>query len=175
MNKKLSIYTLTIAAGALSLAIGANGAAPPKNVPPGQPVSGATSTKGGNPAGETAGAVNVNTVSTLNANLDLYKNKMVAVHGEVDDKVNERAFLLESGGLINDELVVIASDKIPADQLAAIKEDSEVQVKGTVKVMSLADAKKEFRWTLSKEDEKELRDVKTFLVAESIGPGVSTP
>lgn len=176
MNKKLSIYTLSLATGALALAMGAHGAPEAKNQAPGQPVSGASSTAGGNQAAEAgAGAVNVNTVSTLNSNLDLYKNKMVTVHGEIDDKINDRAFLLESGGLINDELVVVASDKLDPSQLQAIKEDSEVQVKGTVKVMSLNDAKKEFRWTLSKDEEKELKDVKTFLVAVSIGPGVSNP
>lgn len=104
-------------------------------------------------------------VETLMDKINLYDNKKVSVTGEVKDLIGNRSYVLESGGIFNDEITVVNG---LGEKLKMPKEDAKVTVFGTIKRIPVVEIRRELSWDLDPQMESELQDVKTFLVAEQL-------
>ncbi|MFP5386180.1 MAG: hypothetical protein ACLGHN_08885 [Bacteriovoracia bacterium] len=111
--------------------------------------------------------VQVADVETLMDNISDYQGKKVTVTGEVEDVIDKKSIIVESGGIINDEIVVIGRDSLNPK---ALKEDAKVQVTGTVRAVPVVEVEREVGWDLEPEVEAELKAVNVFLVADEIKP-----
>jgi hypothetical protein len=108
----------------------------------------------------------VDDVERLNDQILQFNNKRVTVKGDLETK-GTKSFILESGGLINDEIVVIG-DKNIQNKLKQYGDDAQVRVTGTVRNISVVDVEKQYGWDLDPEVEVELEKVKSFLVADEV-------
>ncbi|MGE0529350.1 MAG: hypothetical protein AB7G93_06065 [Bdellovibrionales bacterium] len=120
-----------------------------------------------NKAKQASNATQVEDVETLMDNVSQYTGKTVSVKGEVKDRVGDRGVVVESGGMLNNEIVVLSSDSTK-QKLSALTEDEEVQVTGRVVTKPVAELKREYAWSLDQETESKLRDVKAYLIADDI-------
>ncbi|QBQ56435.1 hypothetical protein E3U44_03555 [Nitrosococcus wardiae] len=96
-----------------------------------------------------------------------YDGKKVRVSGEVEELIDQHSFILESGGLFNDEMVVL----IPEGNMKAharVTEDSKVTVTGTVRAVGLVEVEREYGWDLDPHLKVELENVEAFLISDNI-------
>lgn len=112
-------------------------------------------------------AMEVKDVETLNDNITQYQNKKVTVQGEVSNRIDSRSAVIESGGIFDDEIVIIGK-KGAAANISSLKEDSKVKVTGTIRSVPIVEIEKEYGWDLNPELEVELENVKHFLVVDDI-------
>jgi hypothetical protein len=117
---------------------------------------------------ETA-AVQVEDVEELLDNIDRYVDTRVSVSGEIEEHIDSQSFVLESGGLFNDEIVVVVPQGAEGLDLMQLREDSDVVVTGTLRTVSRLEIEREYGWDLDPEIEVELEDVEVYLVADRIG------
>ncbi|ADJ29392.1 conserved hypothetical protein [Nitrosococcus watsonii C-113] len=115
--------------------------------------------------GQQAGgqAQTVEDVEKLLDNIERYDGQKVTVSGEVEERIDKKAFILESGGLFNDEIVVV----MPKGNLN-VQEDDEVTVTGTVRAVKFVDVEREYDWVLDEEIRTEIEDVDAFLIADHV-------
>lgn len=106
---------------------------------------------------------NFETVEELLDIVSRYNGQKVRVSGEVEEIIDQQAFVLESGGLFNDEMVVL----MPKGQLQ-VEEDYEVAVTGTVRTVGLIDIEREYGWDLDPHVKLELEHWEAFLIADRI-------
>lgn len=104
----------------------------------------------------------VESVEELLDNVAYYADKKVQVPGEVEE-INGRAFILESGGVFNDEIVVV----MPETGMR-VTEDVDVTVSGTVRTIGLVEVEREYGLDLDPEIEVELENREAFLIADRI-------
>lgn len=104
----------------------------------------------------------VENVEELLDNIARYDNKKVRVPGEVEE-IDRRAFILESGGVFQDEIIVV----MPETGMW-VREDADVIVAGTVRTISIIEIEREYGLDLDPEIEIELKDREAFLIAERI-------
>lgn len=114
---------------------------------------------------KTTAATTVKDVETILDNVSLYNGKKITVTGEIQDRPDARSFVLESGGLLNDEIVVIDAKRKTAVKL---DEDSQVSVSGTVRAAPIVDLRRELSWDLDPQIETELEGAQAFIIAEQI-------
>ncbi len=112
-------------------------------------------------------AIDVKDVETLNDDLSKYANKKIKVSGEVKDKIDSKSMVIESGGIFNDEIVVIAGPNLKGS-IASYKEDADLKITGTLKAANLVDVRREYSWDLDPQVEAELQQTTAFLVADEI-------
>ncbi|ADJ29393.1 hypothetical protein [Nitrosococcus watsonii] len=108
-------------------------------------------------------AQTVEDVKKLLKNIERYDGQKVTVSGEVEERIDKKAFILESGGIFNDEIVVI----VPKGNLN-VQEDDEVTVTGTVRSAKFADIENEYQWVVNEEIKDEIEDTKAFLIADHV-------
>lgn len=106
-------------------------------------------------------------VETLNDEINKYTGKKVRVAGEIKDKVDSRSFVIESGGIFDDEILVVMPPKMKQN-LAQFKDDQRVRVTGTVRQASVVDIRREYSWDLDPQIEAELEGSRAYLVADEI-------
>lgn len=104
----------------------------------------------------------VENVEELLDNVAYYADKKVQVSGEVEE-IDGRAFILESGGVFNDEIVVVISEAS-----MRVMEDTDVTVSGTVRTISFVEVEREYGLDLDPEIEVELENREAFLIADHI-------
>lgn len=104
----------------------------------------------------------VENVEELLDNVAYYADKKVQVSGEVEE-IDGRVFILESGGVFNDEIVVVLSEAS-----MRVMEDSDVTVSGTVRTISFVEVEREYGLDLDPEIEVELENKEAFLIADRI-------
>lgn len=107
-------------------------------------------------------------VETLNDNLAKYSGKVVRVNGEIEEKIDSRSIVLESGGFLNDEIVVINGANAKGTKIDELNKDTKVVVTGTVVMKPVSEFRKDYNWNLNSETEKEFKNIRAFLVAEEI-------
>lgn len=112
--------------------------------------------------------VDVKDVETLKDDLSKFDGKMVRISGEVEDKLDGRAIVLESGGLVNNEILVITVPKSKGHKVDSLKEDSEITVVGKLVSRTLSEMRKEYNWEMKPSLVDRVKGVKTFLVADEI-------
>lgn len=95
-------------------------------------------------------------------------NQKVKVQGEIEEKKDKRTFVLESGGLINDEITVVSAKDLDASTSAMLVEDKDVVVSGTLRKMNVIEIEKEYGWDFDPQIEIELEKVTYYLVADKI-------
>lgn len=107
-------------------------------------------------------------VEELNDKIAQHTGQKVTVAGEIEEWLDARSFVLESGGLFNDEITVIVPPNVKGLDTQRLNEDADIVVAGTVRAMQLVELERELGWDLQPELEVELEGVKHFLVAERI-------
>lgn len=115
-----------------------------------------------------AGAVmTLDDVEVLNDQPARYDGRQVRVPGEVSERVDDRSFILESGGWIDDEILVVLSQN--ATQLAGlVNDDAELIVTGTVRTYQVVDIERETGWDFNPEIEAEFEDIKAVIIASDV-------
>jgi len=107
-------------------------------------------------------------VRELNLNIAKYAGKQVSVSGEIDDKVGPRSFILESGGVFDDEIIVILPTNVQGLKPEQLREDANIVVTGTVRPMTVVEVERELNWDLTPEVEVEFEGIQNYLVADKI-------
>jgi hypothetical protein len=102
-------------------------------------------------------------VEALMDDVKQYDGRKVEVSGEVDKKIDDHSFILESGGFFNDEIPVL----MPKGGMT-IKEDSDVTVTGVVRTGGIDEMEREYGWNVSPQTKTKLKKVKAFLIAEKV-------
>jgi len=113
------------------------------------------------------GSTDIKDVRTLIRDSNQYSDKTVKVSGEVNKKIDKNSFVLESGGLINNEIVVLMSPeaKKKADM---VKEDEDLTVTGTLRNVGISEIRKELSWDLDPQLEMEFEGIRSYLVATDV-------
>jgi hypothetical protein len=76
-------------------------------------------------------------VEELNDDLDGQMGKTVAVVGEVEKRFDNRSFVLESGGLFDNEITVIVPQTSKGMKPDRIQEDAQLLIHGKVRKASV--------------------------------------
>lgn len=106
-------------------------------------------------------------VETLIDDLQKYSGRRVQVEGKVEENIDKRSFVLASGGIVSDEIVVVGSPEDPTD-LTTLPKDTKLTVTGTVILKPVSGVKKKGVWTLTPQIATGFQDVKAFLIADEI-------
>lgn len=106
-------------------------------------------------------------VEELNDVLPQMRGRTVTVVGEVEEELHERAFMLESGGLFDDEIIVLVPPQAKRAGVV-IQDDEKLEVVGTVRAVRVVDIERDYGWDLDPELEAELEGVRHYLVADRI-------
>ncbi|HYO58395.1 hypothetical protein [Archangium sp.] len=107
-------------------------------------------------------------VEQLNDNIAQYSGRQVSVAGEIEEWLDSRSFVLESGGLFNDEIAVVVPPNAKGLDLQRLHEDADVVVSGTVRSVPVIELERELGWDFDPELEVELEGTKNFLVVDRI-------
>jgi hypothetical protein len=107
-------------------------------------------------------------VQDLNMNISQHVGQRVSVAGEIEEKPGPRSLILESGGIFNDEILVIVPANAQGLKAQQLQDDADIVVTGTVRSMSVVEVERELGWDLNPEIEVELEGTRNFLVAERI-------
>lgn len=107
-------------------------------------------------------------VEQLNDKIAQHAGKQVSVAGEVEEWLDSRSFVLESGGLFNDEITVIVPPNTKGIDVQRLREDSDIVVSGTVRSVPVVELERELGWDFDPQLEVELEGAKNFLVADRI-------
>ncbi|AEI67179.1 hypothetical protein [Corallococcus macrosporus] len=107
-------------------------------------------------------------VEELNDNPAKYAGRTVSVAGEIKDKIDWRSFVLESGGIFDDEIVVLVPGDSQGLTPLRLSEDANVVVTGTVRSLPLVEVERQLGWDLDPELEVELEGTRDYLVADRI-------
>jgi hypothetical protein len=107
-------------------------------------------------------------VEDLMDRVEQLDNQTVTVAGEVDKLIDPQSFILESGGIINDEIVVVMDKKLMDAQKAMATDDANLIVTGTVRRIPVAQLRKELGWNFDSKWDEKFGRVKSFLIASEI-------
>jgi hypothetical protein len=107
-------------------------------------------------------------VEDLMDRVEQLDNQTVTVAGEVDKLIDPQSFILESGGIINDEIVVVMDKKLMDAQKAMATDDANLIVTGTVRRIPVAQLRKELGWNFDSKWDEKFGRVKNFLIASEI-------
>lgn len=105
-------------------------------------------------------------VETLNDQLRKFAGRRIQVDGRIVDKIDARSVMLQSGGLWNDQIVVVAAPRLK-DQLNKLPLGREILVTGVL-LLKPVDPRTDDSWTLTTRLATGFRDVKAFLIADQI-------
>jgi cytochrome c-type biogenesis protein CcmE len=73
-----------------------------------------------------------------------YEDKRLRVPGEVEEHIDPRAFILESGGIFDDEVTVIQTEGVEGLDPSLLREDSDIVVTGKVRTLTVYDVEREY-------------------------------
>ncbi|MFP2901684.1 hypothetical protein [Corallococcus sp. 4LFB] len=107
-------------------------------------------------------------VEELNDNISSYVGQKVSVAGEIENKLDARSFVMESGGIFDDEIVVVVPQKSQGLRPVRLREDANIVVTGTVRSIPIVDVERQLGWDLDPELKIELEGTRNFLVADRI-------
>lgn len=107
-------------------------------------------------------------VEELNDDVQRYVGRRVSVAGEIQERLDPRSFILESGGLFDDEITVVIARNAKGIDPAMLAEDADVVVTGPIRQTTLVEIERELGWDLRPELEIEFDGTRTYLVAERI-------
>lgn len=107
-------------------------------------------------------------VQELNSNIDQYVGQKVSVAGEIEEKYGPQSFILESGGIFNDEILVVVPKEARGLSGQQLRDDADIVVTGTVRTMTVVELERELSWDFNPEFEMELEGTRNYLVAEQI-------
>jgi hypothetical protein len=114
------------------------------------------------------GAERLLDVEELNDDVARYVGQRVSVAGEIQEWLDPRSFVLESGGILDDEIAVVVPRDAKGIDPSTLAEDADVVVSGTVRQATLVDIERELGWDLRPELEIEFDGTRTYLVADRI-------
>lgn len=114
----------------------------------------------------------IDSVEALMDNPDDRVGQVIEVSGEVEHKVSERQFVLESGGILdhfNDEILVLVSDDINRATRDQIEDDQNVTVIGTLRKARVNDIDRELPWwSANPNTEIDRQEERYWLIAHDI-------
>lgn len=106
-------------------------------------------------------------VKDLRNEIKATDTRNVSVVGDVQSIEHKKHFVLESGGIINDSILVITPKSL--DNLAgSLKQDQKVKVYGEVYITQQREIVRKEDWQLDPHVEAEMKRRKMFLLAEKI-------
>lgn len=112
-------------------------------------------------------AMRVPDVETLNDDLSKYSGRRIQIDGKLEENIDKKSFVLSSGGIISDEIVVVGSPEDPTD-LTTIPKNTKLTITGTLLLKPVSNVTKDGTWTLTPQITTGFRDVKAFLIADEI-------
>jgi uncharacterized protein YdeI (BOF family) len=115
-----------------------------------------------------AGRTPTVSVEELNDNMNRYRDQRVAVRGEIEEYLGPSSFVLESGGIFDDEITVIIPENVQGIDPNMLREDSDIVVHGAVRQMTQVEIEREMSWDFDPEIEAEFEGTRSYLVAERI-------
>lgn len=107
-------------------------------------------------------------VEEVNDNPQRFAGKTISVAGEVEDWVSARSFVLESGGVFDDEMTVIVPAGAKGIAPEFLSEDANIVVTGRVVTAPLLDIQRDYGWDLYPEYETEYVGNRTYMVADRL-------
>jgi hypothetical protein len=107
-------------------------------------------------------------VEELRDDLNRFTNQTVKVAAEIDTWIGPRAFIIESGGIINDHVLVVVPPAAKGIQAKDLKTDDDVLITGKVRALTVLELERELGWNLEPQLEAELSTTR-ILVADNIG------
>ncbi|MBX3019886.1 MAG: hypothetical protein KF767_18510 [Bdellovibrionaceae bacterium] len=112
-------------------------------------------------------AMRVPDVETLNDDLSKYSGRRIQIDGKLEENIDKKSFVLSSGGIISDEIVVVGSPEDPTD-LTTIPKNTKLTITGTLLLKPVSNVTKDGTWTLTPQITTGFREVKAFLIADEI-------
>jgi hypothetical protein len=106
-------------------------------------------------------------VEELRDDLRRYTGQAVKVAGEIDTWMGPRAFIIESGGIVDDHVLVVAPKAAKGLQPKQLKTDDDLLITGTVRTLTTLELERELGWDLEPQLEAELT-TRPVLVADTI-------
>lgn len=114
-----------------------------------------------------AAPVNIEDVETLRDNEEKYVNSEIRVTGEVADILEaSRSFVLEGGGIFDDQITVIGTSK--TNPVMKVKNNDKLEVTGKLVKLTVIDIERDYGIIFDPEIKAELEDVKYYLMASKI-------
>ena len=110
----------------------------------------------------------VKDVETLNDEIKAHANTKVTVEGEVKDKLDSRSFVLESGGIFDDEILVVMGPNLKNLKTGNLKGDKTFKVTGKVETRPIIEVRRELSWDLDPQVEAEVEGITAFIVADQV-------
>ena len=107
-------------------------------------------------------------VETLRGQIENYRGKRVTVSGEVKRILSPRAFVLESGGLINDDLVGVMPKAVDSTQSALVRDDANLVVTGKLHRGTATEVQTDLGWEWEAPLRDRLTRVNDYLVVDRI-------
>lgn len=105
----------------------------------------------------------------INSQIQRFNQQTVAVAGELKDRLSGRVFVIESGGIFNDEITVVVPKGAKGLDPASLQDDADVVVTGKVQRAQVVEVHRDADWwDLDPEIEAELTGERTYLIADSI-------
>lgn len=114
---------------------------------------------------EKISSIKVQSVKELNQDMNKFEDKRVTVRGRVERVIDEYSLVIESGGLINDEIVVSGSSPIKKE---ALKEDQLIEVTGFYRTVPVVDVQRKKAETFGSPVRKNLEGISTMIMQEKI-------
>jgi hypothetical protein len=112
----------------------------------------------------TDNVIKVKNVKELLDNIVRYNGKKIQVSGKVDKILDDHSFILESGGIFNNEIVVI----VPKNNIKVKENESPVTVTGTLSTADLIETETYYGQKLNPELSIEKDEVAAYIVADSV-------
>jgi hypothetical protein len=106
----------------------------------------------------------VKNVKELLNNIARYDGQKIQVSGKVDKKIDNHSFILESGGLFNNEIVVI----VPKNNMTVTEGNSPVTVTGTLRTADIFEIETYYNQKLNPELSIEKDEIEAYIVADNV-------
>jgi hypothetical protein len=109
-------------------------------------------------------AIKVKNVKELLNNIARYDGKEIQVSGKVDKIIDDHSFILESGGLFNNEIVVIT----PKNNMEVTESNSPATVTGSLRTVGLIETERYYNQKLNPELSIERDEIAAYIVADNV-------
>lgn len=110
-------------------------------------------------------------VESLMDNVEAYTGQLISVAGEVE-KVDSHSFVLESGGIIDDEVIVLFDKDISEREKRLVKDGAKLIVEGKVKQGNVLQTEKDTGHFFDSSLHSKLRRVKSYIIASRVAQQV---
>jgi hypothetical protein len=112
----------------------------------------------------TDNVIKVKNVKELLDNIVRYNGKKIQVSGKVDKVIDAHSFILESGGVFNNEIVVI----VPKNNRKVTENNAPATVTGSLRTADLIETETYYDQKLNPELSIEKDEIEAYIVADKV-------